>query len=123
MGRSSIVYDPVGVTSNDKINPSSHSDLSAVSADLESGTSHIEKPLIKCKKIAHLLFKKYIGSHRAEHEINISGSLRNKYIDLEQRQYDGVDLEQYLTLYDEVIAEMMKYMAQSYRRFERAYQN
>ena len=123
MPRSSIIHDPLRVTSNYKVNPSSSNEILSVPRDLESGTSHNEEPLTKCQRISHLLFKKYIGSHYAEHEINISGALRNKYVELEQKQYEEVDLEQFLTLYDEVIAEMMKYLAQSFRRFERAHQN
>ena len=122
MPKSTIVYDPSRLDPDQAMTPSAfHESVASVSGELESGTSASKDPLLRCKTIAHLLFRKYIDYHSV-HEINISGPLRNKYVDLEQRQYDGLGLEQFATLYEEVISEMMKYQAESYRRFERAYQ-
>ena len=72
--------------------------------------------------MAHSFFKKYIEQH-AEYAVNISGPLRNQYIALEQNEYDEMDLVQFMTLYDKVMSEMMKYQSQSYSRFERANQD
>lgn len=76
---------------------------------------------MRCKRIAHLFFRKYIDYH-AEQELNISGPLRNIYFQMEHTKYDGKDLAQFVTVYDDVISEMMKYQSESYRRFERAHQ-
>ena len=110
MPKSSIVYDPFSFNKggNDEVNLSEH---------MESGSSPTDNVLMRCKKIAHLLFKKYIDIY-APHEINISSRLRAKYCDLEERNYDGLDLKQFVTLYDDVITEMMKYQAQSHKRYE-----
>ena len=115
---SSIVYDSfsLGQDGKNEVTLSSSSSVSSV-RHLVSSCSPMEKVLERCKKIAHLLFNKYID-HAAPHEINISSRLRAKYVDLEESDYDGVKLEQFLTLYDDVISEMMKYQAQSYRRYE-----
>ena len=56
----------------------------------------------------------------AELEINISGRLRDTFVHLDQANYEGMELEQFVTVYDELISEMMKYQAESYQRFERA---
>ena len=124
MPRSSIVYDPFSLKQCDKdeVIPSSRGNVSSLSRYLESSetsSSSTENVLMRCKRIAHLLFKKYIDSY-APHEINISWHLRAQYSVLEERDYDGLGLEQFLNLYDDVITEMIKYQAQSYRRYERA---
>lgn len=125
MPRSSIVYD--SFQTNPKVNSSPtastrplHEQAASLSVDLESVASPKGEPLVDCKRIAHLLFKKYIEHHHAEREINISSQLRKKYVKLEQTEYDGMDLKQFMTVYDDVIAEMIKYQHQSYARFERA---
>ena len=121
MPKSSIVYEPgqfnEGVSQ--EVTLSCLVKVSSLSKDTDSGAAPAENTLIKCQRIAHLFFSKYIDYHSV-HEINISGPLRNKYVKLEQSQYDGMNLKQFVTMYDEVISEMMKYQAESYRRFERA---
>ena len=121
MPKSSIIYGSFefqeGV--NEEITLSSLVAVSSRSSDVESAGSPMEKALLRCKRIAHLFFRKYIDYHSV-HEINISGRLRNKYVNLEQRQYDGMNLKQFVNMYDEVMSEMMNYQAESYRRFERA---
>ena len=121
MPKSSIIYDtfPIHEGVIQGITISSIVAVCSLSKDSGSAASPLENPLMRCKQIAHLFFEKYIDYH-SEHEINISGPLRNKYVELEQGQYEAMELEQFVTLYDEVIAEMMKYQAESYRRFERA---
>ena len=71
---------------------------------------------MRAKRIAHLLFKKYI-EHRAEYELNISGELRDKYSELDKSDYAGVNLLQFVELFDEVIGEMVMYIRQSFFRF------
>ena len=119
MPKSSIVYDPFQTDqgANEEGTPCSRDRLSCFVEDLEFGAGRRGNVLIRCKRIAHLLFKKYIERHCAVHEINISARMRIKYVDLEERHYDGMDLVQFLTLYDDVISEMMKYQHQSYERF------
>ena len=124
MPKSSIIYDSgqsnEGISQEMTLSWLVH--VSSLSRDTDSGAAPTENTLIKCKRIAHLFFRKYI-EHHSELEINISGSLRNKYVDLEQKEYDGMNVKQFVTLYDKVLAEMMKYQSQSYQRFERANQN
>ena len=110
MPKSSIVYDPVSIDKggNDEANLAKY---------LESGSDTTDIVLMRCRRIADLLFKKYIEKY-SEHEINISAQLRHKYADLKEREYDGMGLEQFLTFYDDVISEMIKYQAQSHRRYE-----
>ena len=115
MPRSTIVYDPSRL--EQRMTPLSLDGVSSLSGDSESGARSSDNSLMRCRKIAHLFFEKYIDYH-SEHEINISGPLRNKYVKLEQGQYEAMELEQFVTIYDDLIAEMMKYMAASCRRFE-----
>ena len=68
-----------------------------LAAYLESDGKPSEKSLISCKRIAHLLFEKYID-YDSQHEINISGRLRDKYVEMERIEYDGMDLEQFVTV-------------------------
>ena len=120
MPQSTIIYDSFGF---DQIALPGHLiDIPSLSADVESETSPTENPLVRCKRIAHLFFIKYIN-YASHHEINISGRLRNKYVAMERVEYDGMDLEQFVTFYDDVISEMMKYQSESYMRFERENQN
>ena len=124
MPKSSIIYDSgqfnEGVSQ--EVTLSCLVQVSSLSKDTDSGVAPEENTLMKCKRIAHSFFGKYI-EHHSEHEINLSGPLRNKYIDLEENEYGGMSVEEFVTLYNEVMAEMMKYQSQSYRRFERANQN
>ena len=123
MPQSTIVYDSFQfdqVTSPTR-SPSNAVDIAYMPSDTVAGTSPSEDPLRRCKRIAHLFFKKYI-EYKSEQEINISGRLRYQYFNLEQSRYDGMNLNQFVTLYDEVIAEMMKYQSQSYQRFQRVHQ-
>ena len=123
MPQSTIVYDSFQFDQSVPF-PSHLVDVpsdSIKSADLDFDGSPTQNPLIRCKRIAHLLFMKYID-YDAQHEINISGRLRDKYVEMERMEYDGMDLKQFVTVYDEVISEMMKYQSESYMRFERAHQ-
>ena len=119
MPRSTIVYDTWSLVHIEKGNMLSGSDALSLSEAVQSGSSPTDDPLIKAKRIAHILFMKYIDYH-AELEINISGSLRNKYVHLDQTNYEGMELEHFLTLHNDLISEMMKYQSQSYRRFSRS---
>ena len=117
MPQSTIIYDSNRV--DRKTSPSLKDPATTLAAYLESDGKPSEKSLIRCKRIAHLLFEKYIDYH-SEHEINISGPLRNNFVELDQKDYHGMDLEQFVSLYDEVLSVMMKYIRQSFGRFERA---
>ena len=120
MPKSSIIYD-TSRFDHEMARPSSV-DVSSPSAEFSSDTSLPKNSLMRCKRIAHLLFVKYINYH-SEHEINISGRLRETYVNLEQTEYDGINVVQFVTLYEDVIAEMMKYQSESYMRFEREHSN
>ena len=73
--------------------------------------------LVRCKKISHLLFEKYIANH-AEQMINISGTQRERYTELDQSQYAGLEISKFITLFDELIGEMLKYINHSFVRFD-----
>ena len=123
MPQSTIIYDSFRFDQSLPL-PSYLVDVpsdSIKSADLEFDGSPTQNPLIRCKRIAHLLFEKYID-YDSQHEINISGRLRDKYVAMERIEYNGMNLEQFVTVYDEAISEMMKYQSESYMRFERAHQ-
>ena len=122
MPQSTIIYDSFQF--DQAVLPSHLVDVpsdSVKSADLEFGGSLTQNPLTRCKRIAHLLFEKYID-YDSQHEINISGRLREKYVEMDRIEYEGMDLEQFVTIYDELISEMLKYQSESYMRFERAHQ-
>ena len=121
MPRSTIIYETWTVVDSDNGAGVSMSDVLSLSAVVGSGSSLTEDPSMRAKRIAHLLFAKYIDYH-AELEINISGRLRDTFVHLDQSNYAGMELVQFATVYDELISEMMKYQTYSYRRFERAYQ-
>ena len=121
MPRSTIVYDTWSVSNLDDVVASSLVDVPSLSTVLESNSSAAEDVLIRTRRIAHLLFRKYIDYH-SELEINISGPLRNKFVKLDETNYAGMELVQFVTFHDDLIYEMMKYQARSYRRFERVYQ-
>ena len=114
MPRSTIIHDSFQ-TGRANL-PAHHLHVASLSGDLESERNSTENPLIRCKWIAHLFFMKYIN-YASHHEINISGRLRDKFVKMEIAEYDGMDLEQFATLYDDVISEMIKYQSESYRRF------
>ena len=117
MPRSTIVYDSSQL--EQATTPSSRESVASVSVDSGSATTPSNNTLMRCKRIAHLFFEKYID-YNSEHEINISGAMRNKYVKLEEEHYEAMELEQFVTIYDDLIAEMMKYLAESCRRFESA---
>merc|ERR1719474_644606 len=116
MPKSTIIYDPSRLITR-RVTPTSSCPAQSLSGYLESGSKSTGNTVLRCKQIAHLFLKKYI-EHNSEHAINISASMRNKYVDLEQRDYDEMELTQFETLYDEVIHEMLKYIHQSYKRYE-----
>ena len=107
-----------GTTPQPLVSVSSVDKVSSDTEEMESDDAHTGNVLTKCKRIAHLLYYKYIDPQHAALEINISGPQRRKYKKLDESDYDEMDLEQFLFLYDEVIKEMMKYLQQSYERFE-----
>ena len=121
MPKSSIIYDQFrldqAMVTHSMILPV-HEIVPSASEDVEQQNCLSNDPLMRCKRIAHLLFKKYIDNG-SEHEINISGRMRDKYAELQREEYDGMNLQQFVSLYDEVIPEMMKYQFQSYQRYER----
>ena len=92
-----LYYDtfPIHEGSNQEIIISPIAAICCLSRDSESAASSSENPLMRCKRIAHLFFEKYIDYH-SEHEINISGPLRNKYVELERGQYEAMELEQFV---------------------------
>ncbi len=67
--------------------------------------------------IAGTLYKKYIDRY-SELEINISWSLRNRWEQLHSNDYPGEDFMALSSAVDEVIAEMFKYIRQSFMRFD-----
>lgn len=66
---------------------------------------------------AHLLFEKYIKL-RSEHEINISGPLRERYRSLDVSGYEELDAAELMGLFDDVINELLKYIRESFIRFD-----
>ena len=121
MPKSTIIHDPSRLHPL-ATRPSFHDNVSSLSTVIESGANAKEHILTRCKKIAHLFYRKYIMHHHAEHEINISGTLKARYLRMEPEECNGMELEECVTVYDEIIAEMMKYQSQSFRRFERSNQ-
>merc|ERR1719474_419164 len=116
MPKSTIIYDPSRLITRG-VSPTSSCPAQSLSGYLESGSKSTGNTLLRCKQIAHLFLKKYI-EHNSEHALNISASMRNKFVDLDQREYEGMDLTQFETLYDEVVHKMLKYVHQSYKRYE-----
>ena len=112
MPKSTIVYE----TWNGANASNSRCDVANLSAVVHSGSHQTEDPLRRIKMIAHLFLEKYIG-HGVKLEINISGWLRNRYIEMDQKQYDGMKLEEFVTFYNEVTDKIMIYQSQSFLRF------
>merc|ERR1712154_538878 len=67
--------------------------------------------------IAGALYRKYIQRH-CELEINISSALHNRWDLLHFQNYPGDDLMHLVAVVDEVISEMLKYIQQSFIRFD-----
>merc|ERR1712110_1124046 len=60
------------------------------------------------KSKAHLLYEKYINT-RSELEINIGGSLRDRYRNLDAQEFESLDAAEMMILFDDVIKCMMRY--------------
>ena len=120
--QSTIVYDTFRIDEGNLQFSAVEVSSPSAAAKIPSTSDIPENPLMRCKRIAHLLFKKYIDYH-SEHEINISAKLRNKYFHRNRVQYKTMGLEQFVTLFDDPMAEMMQYQSQSYMRFQRAHRN
>ena len=137
MPRSSIVYDELDEKMEITPSPKATSPKATkegVDAPVVSETASLSKQrdvyvmnvvleisedidtLSRAKRIAHLLFKKYIKD-RAEYEINISGVQRDRYTQLNRSKYAGLDLLQFVGLFDELIGEMLMYINHSFFRF------
>jgi len=67
------------------------------------------------KHIQHLLFEKYV-SRDAVWEINIAGTLRDRYYRLEEMNYDPLQPEDWIQLNDEALEELWYYILKSYHR-------
>eukprot|EP01084_Bolivina_argentea_P248697 416064_1 len=102
--KSTIIYGNATTTST----PNSKSNA------VNSGSSTLE--CHDFKQQAHQLFEKYIKLN-SELEVNISSNLRNEYYKLDENNYD-MDIVALVTVFDEVIAEMFKFMQQSFVRYQ-----
>merc|ERR1712154_33760 len=71
---------------------------------------------IKLVHIAEALYEKYIRRH-CELEINISSTLRNRWDCLHAEAYPLETLHELIQVVDLVIAEMLKYIRQSFIRY------
>jgi len=71
----------------------------------------------RMKNIASALYEKYIRRH-CELEVNISYGLRNRWDRLHCDRYPEEDLIELIQVVDEVLSEMLRFISQSYRRFE-----
>ena len=80
--------------------------------DLDDGNRKAE-----VTRIVEALYLKYI-ERAAELEINVSSTLRNRWDILQGKQYPIEDLQLLTCVIEETIAEMLKYMRQSFIRFE-----
>lgn len=67
--------------------------------------------------IAGTLYEKYIRRH-CELEINISWVLRNRWQALDTREYPMDEMQELIAILDEVLEEMLKYIRQSYLRYD-----
>ena len=67
--------------------------------------------------IAGALYRKYMD-RQAELEVNISWPLRNRWDLLHFRNYPEDDMTELVSAIDDVIAEMFKYIRQSFVRFD-----
>lgn len=68
-------------------------------------------------QIAGALYERYIRRH-CELEINISFGLRSRWDMLHCHEYPEEDLIRLITLVDEILAEMLRFVQQSYLRFD-----
>lgn len=85
--------------------------------ELEDVDTRSRNVQMRARKIAHLFYKKYIKTGSVM-EINISGLLREKFKQLDRSRYADLEMVQFITLYDELIGEMMKYISYSFVRFD-----
>lgn len=61
------------------------------------------------------LFLKYIRIN-SQHEINIAGSLRNQFYEMNANHYESLSAMEMVTAYDNILREMLSMIEQSYRR-------
>eukprot|EP01084_Bolivina_argentea_P211738 360103_1 len=69
----------------------------------------------RMKVIAHLLYEKYIENGTVL-EVNISSQLKQKYISLEQTNWE-MDQIQFINVFDDLLFEMFGLMMQSFSRY------
>ena len=74
MPRSTIVYNTS--CAQQEVTPVRQERIASSSDNIGSIISPSENALVRCKRIVHLFFRKYIDYHSV-HEVNISGPLRN----------------------------------------------
>lgn len=82
-----------------------------------SEDSEDKRRKLRLKRIASTLHEKYIRRH-CELEINISCSLRDRWGMLHSNNYPSDQLTELNTVVNCIIQEMMKYLRQSYIRFD-----
>ena len=70
------------------------------------------------KQAAHLLHEKYIAPY-SPFEVNLSCALRKRYSDLDRSHYANLDVFMLANLFDAAKEEMLKYIWQSFLRFDR----
>ena len=92
-------------------------EVQSSSAGHEQTWSDSHTGWVSVPRIAGALYDKYIRRHSVL-EINISATLRNRWHTLHSSDYPQEDLPELSQLVDEVISEMLKYMRQSFLRFD-----
>ena len=107
MPQSSIVYPDKG----------SASSLRTRSSTLNGNNDQARLEWDALIKMAGAFHTKYIRI-RSELEINISGGLRNKWRLLDTTQYPEDEVLTLIAIVNDVVKEMMKYMQQSFNRFD-----
>merc|ERR1712228_798565 len=83
---------------------------------LQPGTEK-KNDIERFKCIAHLLFKKYIR-YNAELEVNISGSLRNRFIKYDESDWN-IQMDEFVNIFDDLIYQMFGVINQSFDRFHK----
>lgn len=111
MPSSSIVYEEHSLKRSD----------TAQSKSMSTGTQEMEEQSQdekgRLSEIAGALYHKYIERHCAL-EINISGPLRCKWDELHSANYPAEDVGELTSVVDLTLAEMLKYIRQSFLRYD-----
>merc|ERR1712117_8316 len=82
-----------------------------------SGAQDTDSEAYHIRRIASALYSKYIEPH-CELELNTSWTLRMRWESLNSANYPEEDLPKLFALVEDVLREMMKYMSQSFLRFD-----